>query len=116
MSAAAPDPDARVWLLRFADSRGDSINDSALTTGETLAEVRARQDAGYWPTGKPGAWSPSDPDKWVWADSLDNPEPAACSECHNRFNGKMPGHKYGSNWDWVPCQTCKGTGRKPPDS
>jgi hypothetical protein len=64
----SPDPNARIWLLRFTDSRGDSINDSATTTGETLADVRARQAAGYWPSGRPGAWSPTDPDRWVWAD------------------------------------------------
>jgi hypothetical protein len=33
-----------------------------------------------------------------------------CPECKNQFDGKMPGHKYGSNWDWVPCQTCRGEG------
>ena len=33
-----------------------------------------------------------------------------CPTCHDQFNGKMPGHYYGSNWDWVPCQTCQGTG------
>lgn len=27
--------------------------------------------------------------------------------------GQMPGHVYGSNWDWVPCQTCHGSGRVP---
>lgn len=36
-----------------------------------------------------------------------------CPECHNQFEGKMPGHAYGSNWDWVPCQTCHGTGKDP---
>lgn len=33
-----------------------------------------------------------------------------CSECHNKFDGKMPGWKYGSNWEWVPCYTCNGKG------
>lgn len=33
-----------------------------------------------------------------------------CPECGNQFEGRMPGHKYGSNWDWVPCHTCQGTG------
>lgn len=28
-----------------------------------------------------------------------------------RFGGKVPGHVYGSNWPWVPCQTCMGTMR-----
>jgi hypothetical protein len=32
--------------------------------------------------------------------------------CKNQFDGKMPGHYYGSNWDWVPCQTCKGNGTR----
>lgn len=36
-----------------------------------------------------------------------------CPECHNQFGGRMPGHVYGSNWDFVPCQTCKGTGLAP---
>lgn len=33
-------------------------------------------------------------------------------ECPNnctRFDGKVPGHIYGSNWPWVTCQTCMGT-------
>ena len=29
-----------------------------------------------------------------------------------RFGGKVPGHTYGSNWDWVPCQTCMGTAKR----
>lgn len=37
----------------------------------------------------------------------------ACPECRNQFGGKMPGHVYGSNWDFVPCQTCQGTGAAP---
>lgn len=37
----------------------------------------------------------------------------SCPECHNQFEGRMPGHKYGSNWDWVPCQTCGGSGTAP---
>ena len=37
---------------------------------------------------------------------LDDP----CPECRNQFGGKMPGHVYGSGWDWVPCQTCFGAG------
>jgi hypothetical protein len=41
--------------------------------------------------------------EWVY-------ERVTCPECHNQFNGRMPGHAYGSNWDWVPCQTCHGDG------
>lgn len=33
-----------------------------------------------------------------------------CPACRNQFGGQMPGHKYGSNWAFVPCQTCSGTG------
>lgn len=33
-----------------------------------------------------------------------------CHRCHNQFDGKMPGYAYGSNWDWVDCQTCRGAG------
>lgn len=38
------------------------------------------------------------------------PVPTVCPECHGHYGGKMPGHVYGSNWDWVPCQTCGGSG------
>jgi hypothetical protein len=27
----------------------------------------------------------------------------------DRFGGKVPGHVYGSGWDWVPCQECTAT-------
>lgn len=33
-----------------------------------------------------------------------------CPECANMFDGTVPGHVYGSSWDWVPCPTCQGTG------
>lgn len=36
-----------------------------------------------------------------------------CPECDNQFDGRMPGHVYGSNWSWVPCQTCSGAGFVP---
>lgn len=29
-----------------------------------------------------------------------------CPECKGQFEGRMPGHVYGSNWDFVPCRTC----------
>lgn len=32
-----------------------------------------------------------------------------CPNDCTRFGGKVPGHIYGSNWPWVPCQTCMGT-------
>jgi len=64
-----PDPADPVWLLRFADERGDFVNGSHLTTGTTLAQVREHQAAGYWPDGRPGAWSPSHPDVWCWAEA-----------------------------------------------
>jgi hypothetical protein len=63
---------------------------------------------------KPGHWSQDiQRDTIVWGDpppqrSLHPARP--CPECHNQFGGKMPGHTYGSNWDFVPCQTCHGTG------
>lgn len=28
----------------------------------------------------------------------------------------MPGHIYGSNWDFVPCRTCKGAGMVEPQT
>ncbi len=37
--------------------------------------------------------------------------PRPCPECSNQFGGMMPGHVYGSNWDWVPCQTCHRDGQ-----
>lgn len=37
----------------------------------------------------------------------------SCPECHNKFDGRMPGWVYGSNWDWVDCQVCHGTGKDP---
>lgn len=37
-----------------------------------------------------------------------------CPLCRNQFDGKMPGGYYGSNWDWVPCQTCMGEGKCEP--
>jgi DnaJ-class molecular chaperone len=40
-----------------------------------------------------------------------NTEPRVCPTCRNQFEGRMPGWVYGSNWEWVPCQTCNGTGR-----
>lgn len=39
------------------------------------------------------------------------PDFLRCPTCRNQFDGKMPGHVYGSNWAWVPCQTCLGDGR-----
>lgn len=65
----------KVWLLRFEDEHGDNVNSSSLATGETLKDVRSRQAAGYYPDGKPGAWSPADPDRWVWADEHYPPVP-----------------------------------------
>ncbi len=29
--------------------------------------------------------------------------PPVCPTCRGQFGDKMPGHLYGSNWDWVPC-------------
>ncbi len=40
-------------------------------------------------------------------------ERTVCPECHNQFEGRMPGHIYGSNWDFVPCRTCAGSGFEP---
>lgn len=37
------------------------------------------------------------------------PTTEPCPECGDRFDGKMPGHVYGSNWAWVPCRTCSTT-------
>ena len=55
--------------------------------------------------------SPDDDKWWIFAGVV---EPGTeCPECHNQFGGRMPGHVYGSNWDFVPCQTCKGTGLAP---
>ena len=45
-----------------------------------------------------------------------------CPVCERRFDNlagqiigkgiaKVPGHTVGSNWDWVPCPRCSGTGR-----
>ena len=33
-----------------------------------------------------------------------------CANDCARFGGKVPGHTRGSNWDWVPCPDCRGTG------
>ena len=33
-----------------------------------------------------------------------------CANDCARFGGKVPGHTRGSNWDWVPCGDCNGTG------
>jgi hypothetical protein len=65
-------------------------------------------------TGKPG---------WTLAPGFKQMKP--CPDCRDgkpiieirvpcpnnctRFDGKVPGHIYGSNWPWVPCQTCMGT-------
>lgn len=46
-----------------------------------------------------------------WPDGIKpNTTTTVCPECRYQFGGKVPGHRYGSNWDWVPCQTCNGTG------
>ena len=37
--------------------------------------------------------------------------PPVCETCKGQFDGKMPGWKYGSNWDWVPCPECHGRSR-----
>ena len=51
-------------------------------------------------------WSPVKVIRWRYLRVL-------CTECRNRFDGKVPGHSYGSNWDWVDCRTCRGTGWEP---
>ena len=33
-----------------------------------------------------------------------------CANDCTRFGGQVPGHTRGSNWDWVPCGDCNGTG------
>lgn len=43
----------------------------------------------------------------LWLDPV-----AACAVANDctRFGGQVPGHTRGSNWDWVPCGDCNGTG------
>ena len=36
--------------------------------------------------------------------------PLVCANDCTRFGGQVPGHTRGSNWDWVPCGDCNGTG------
>ncbi len=38
---------------------------------------------------------------------------STCGQFAGSLLGKMPGHVYGSNWPWVPCQTCGGSGYVP---
>ena len=54
----------------------------------------------------PGGWA------WELADPI--PTTEQCPDGCTRFHGRMPGHVYGSNWDWVPCQTCGGAMTCPP--
>lgn len=58
---------------------------------------------GHW---LPGNWG------WELADPI--PTTEQCPDGCTRFHGRMPGHVYGSNWDWVPCQTCGGAMTCPP--
>lgn len=40
----------------------------------------------------------------------------SCPNDCERFGGKVPGYTRGSNWDWVPCGVCDGSGRLTPTS
>jgi hypothetical protein len=52
--------------------------------------------------------------RWAWLLSDIKPTTERCPRCWNQFEGRMPGHVYGSNWDFVPCQTCNGDGKTDP--
>jgi len=54
------------------------------------------------------------PGRWAWIIEDAKPTTKRCPTCLNQFEGRMPGYYYGSNWDWVPCQTCGGAGRCEP--
>ena len=58
-----------------------------------------------------GIWTPG---RWAW--KLTDPV-RTDEQCPNdcaRFDGRVPGHTMGSNWDWVPCPVCNGKGKCSP--
>lgn len=52
--------------------------------------------------------------RWAWLLEDVAATTERCPECWNQFEGRMPGHVYGSNWAWVPCRTCDGDGKCDP--
>lgn len=117
------DPLVRICDVEVVDVRREKVWD--ITEADIAAEGVPVDDGRfgevYTDTGQPTplAWiewfceamgvRPDDDVTRIEWRYLDDP----CPECHNQFDGKMPGHVYGSNWPWVPCQTCQGVGLIP---
>ena len=77
--------------------------ESAVPQGFVTVDISDQLPYGHW---LPGNWG------WELADPI--PTTEQCPDGCTRFHGRMPGHVYGSNWDWVPCQTCGGAMTCPP--
>jgi len=83
-------------------------SDQTITAAEGLPHMTVPEFVDFWMAGH--GYKGHDPEgvacrriEWKYLTRV-------CPECSNRFEGRMPGHKYGSSWSWVPCQTCCGAG------
>jgi hypothetical protein len=101
-----------VATCRLADVVPIVARDAGQVEGRFITEDAVLVTPGDVPVWRDLAdqrpWGDFTPGRWAWL--LDDVKPTTerCPECMDQFDGRMPGHAYGSNWSWVPCRTCDG--------